>query len=477
MECAANRVFATSGPASCSPSCVASRMPRHCQGCEMRTAAVATSRFANHVGLRSHFSTRKKTTVRTDRFQGCRLARRSTYAVLHEPSYVSRHHNHVNFGVNNQRWDVLGLGQAIVDFSATVTDDFLNTASVSKGGRRVISVQERGEVLSELDGSSYAVNAGGSLSNSLVALARLGLAEADLKQSRTLKVALGGSIGEDALGEFYRAKIEKAGLAFLSEPEPNSATGTVVVLTTPDAQRSFLSYPGSTHDLLADAAVSASGDCRLLVIEGYLWEMPGAREGIGAAIRKAKAAGAVVAMTAGDSGVAARHREPMLEAIALGVDVAFTNAEEAAALAGTVPGACGAEHSARELGSRLPLAVVTDGSRGAFVAARGRVEHVGPHWAAEPPVDTCGAGDAFAAGFLYGLLKGYNVRSMAAFGAQVASCVISRFGARLKEEDAVRLVADAERLPRRWGALEAVDGDVLPLSRGAGLWAMPAETG
>ena len=362
--------------------------------------------------------------------------------------------------VGDSSWDVLGLGQAIVDFSASVDDDFLQASGVPKGGRRVINVAERGEVLSTLDGSSYKVNAGGSLSNTLVALARLGRAEAQLNGSAPLRVGLGGSIGGDALGEFYKAKIEKAGVEFISEPQSDSATGTVVVLTTDDAQRSFLSYPGTAHDLVTDAAISSIDNCRALIIEGYLWEMPDALQGISHAVKKAKDSGTLVVMTAGDAGVVERHRTEMLKVLELGVDVMFTNVQEAAALLGLSEMAetehC-AEEAAKMLASLSTLGVVTDGSRGAYIAGLGRVQHVEPHWAADKPVDTCGAGDAYAAGVLYGLLNGHDIHSMGQFGARVASAVISRYGARLKKDDALKLAREISGLPAQ-GAILPSEG-------------------
>lgn len=353
---------------------------------------------------------------------------------------------------------MLGLGQAIVDFNATVSDEFLTATGVAHGGRKVISVEERGAVISNLDGSAYDVNAGGSLSNSLVALARLGRADAQLFGVEPLQVALGGSIGADALGEFYRARITKAGVDFLSQPQPESATGTVVVLTTSDAQRSFLSYPGTAHDLVKDAATAAVRSSRIVVIEGYLWEMPDAWAGIRHAITVAKAAGTMIAMSAGDVGVVERHREEMLRALELGVDVMFANGAEASALMGVSP-EC-AEESAMMLGSHAALAVVTNGAKGAYVAALGRLQHIQPHWAPEKPVDTCGAGDAYAAGVLYGLLNGYDISSMAQCGARVASAVISRYGARLKKGDALALVEEMAMLDNQ--------GAVLPPERGTG---------
>jgi sugar/nucleoside kinase (ribokinase family) len=126
-----------------------------------------------------------------------------------------------------------------VDFSGTVGDDFLEQLGLVKGIRKVVNHEERGKVLRALDGRSYKLSAGGSLSNTLVALARLGTAST---QSRTLNVAMTGSVGSDALGDFYRTKLLRAGVHFLSQPVVDGTTGTVIVLTTPDAQRTMLSY-------------------------------------------------------------------------------------------------------------------------------------------------------------------------------------------------------------------------------------------
>mmetsp|Transcript_16179 Transcript_16179/g.45084 ORF Transcript_16179/g.45084 Transcript_16179/m.45084 type:complete len:463 (+) Transcript_16179:345-1733(+) len=416
-----------------------------------RLAATAASCGSPRLRLDCWGATMRRTTVPPPTCSG--RARPAGACRSHMPAWNDSYDGSCPDVVGNSRWDVLGLGQAIVDFSASVDEDFLEFSGVPKGGRKVISVDERGSVLSTLDGSSYKVNAGGSLSNTLVALARLGRAEAQLTGSTPLRVGLGGSIGCDALGEFYKAKIQKAGVEFISEPQLNSATGTVVVLTTDDAQRSFLSYPGTAHDLVTDAATGAIDNCRALVIEGYLWEMPGALEGISHAVKKARQSGTLVVMTAGDPGVVQRHKAEMLSVLELGVDVMFTNAHEAAALVGIDADEeqC-AEEAAMMLASHATLGVVTDGRRGAYIAGLGRVQHVEPHWATDKPIDTCGAGDAYAAGVLYGLLNGYDIPSMGKFGARVASAVISRYGARLKKDDALKLAQEMAVSPAH-GAL------------------------
>ncbi|KAK9803573.1 hypothetical protein WJX72_001343 [[Myrmecia] bisecta] len=326
----------------------------------------------------------------------------------------------------------------MVDFAASVDDTFLERCGAEKGERRVVTVEERADILETLDGSSYQVSAGGSLSNTLVAIARLGAAEHQLWGSGLLKVAMGSVVGSDPLGKFYCAQLRQAGVEILTEPQANSNTGTVVVLTTPDANRTMQSYLGTPQELPITAFLEdAICRSRVLVIEGYLWEMPNARESILTAIAGARRSGTLVALTAGDSGLITRHRDDLWAALDAGADILFTNRGEAAALLDR-PG-CSAEDAALALGPHCGTVVVTDGANGSYMCALGQLSVVPPHWATEKPVDTCGAGDAYAAGLLYGLLSGYNVTNMGRAGARVASTVISKFGAALTPSEALQL--------------------------------------
>ena len=129
-----------------------------------------------------------------------------------------------------------------------------------------------------------------------------------------------------AQGAFHRAQLASAGVCLLADPLPDSTTGTVTVLTTGDADRTFLSYLGDGQALtLTPALEAALGACRMLVVEGYLWEMPGAAASVAAAIAAARSGGAGIALTAGDPGLVARHREDLWGALREGVDVFFAN--------------------------------------------------------------------------------------------------------------------------------------------------------
>jgi hypothetical protein len=326
-----------------------------------------------------------------------------------------------------------------------VDDAFLRDLGVTKGSRTLISHTQRSEVLSRLDGESYVCHAGGSLSNTLVALSRL--------SGGTARVSLAADVGSDALGGFYRAQMRAAGVhvcsASSSAPtealadESPSGTGTVVVLTTPDAQRTMLAYlpaSGSEAALLgAQDVVATASDADLLLVEGYLLEQHHTVGAICDAIAAARSGGALVALTCADVGVVRAHGDAFRAVLAAGVDVVFANAEEGMQLVH----ASDAHDAAQALALCATIAVVTDGSRGAYLATAGGacVEHAPPFWMPDAPVDTCGAGDAYAAGVLHGLLKGASLQHAGTFAARVAAAVIARHGARLDEADAASLAS------------------------------------
>ena len=318
----------------------------------------------------------------------------------------------------------------------------------------LISVDERGQLLAALDTASPSVSAGGSAANTVRAVARLAAAGATARSHPRLSVGWAPVAGPDAQGAFHAASMAEAGVGVVAQAAtvsvhngaPPHATGTVVVLTTPDAQRTFLAHVESPPGPLtwAPAVLTAASRSRVLLVEGYLWELPGAEAAIAAAVDAARGGGGLVAMTAGDAGVCRRARATMLRALESGAaDVLFANRAEAAALLGCADGDAGppAHDAAAALGTHVGVAAVTDGANGAALSALGALCVVPPVWGKEPPVDINGAGDAFAAGALYGLLAGLPIAALGRAGARAAAAVIARTGAALTAEEADRVVA------------------------------------
>ncbi|KAF7836544.1 putative Ribokinase [Senna tora] len=334
-----------------------------------------------------------------------------------------------------ERWDVLGLGQAMVDFSGTVDDEFLKKLGLEKGTRKVVNHEERGRILQAMDGCSYKAAAGGSLSNSLVALARLGSRPIG---GPIINVAMAGSVGSDPLGSFYRAKLRRANVQFLSSPITDGTTGTVIVLTTPDAQRTMLAYQGTSSTVNYDTSLAnIIPKTNILVVEGYLFELRDTIKTIAKACEEARRSGALVAVTASDVSCIERHFDDFWEIVEKYADIIFANSDEARALCNFTSKESSAS-ATRYLSLFVPLVSVTDGQRGSFIGVKGEAVYIPPSPCLA--VDTCGAGDAYASGILYGVLRGISdVKRIGKIGASVAATVVGQQGTRLRVSDAVKL--------------------------------------
>ncbi|CAN6294180.1 unnamed protein product [Urochloa humidicola] len=336
----------------------------------------------------------------------------------------------------SERWDVLGLGQAMVDFSGMVDDEFLERLGIEKGTRKVVNHEERGRVLRAMDGCSYKAAAGGSLSNSLVALARLGSSRS--AGYPDLKIAMAGSVGSDPLGSFYRAKLRRANVHFLSKPVKDGTTGTVIVLTTPDAQRTMLAYQGTSSTLSYDSDLAdLVSKSNVLVVEGYLFELPHTIEAIKQACEDAHKNGALIAVTASDVSCIKRCYNDFWDIVGNYADILFANANEARAFC-ELPSTDSPMSATRYLSHSVPLVSVTDGVHGSYIGVKGEAIYIPPPPCL--PVDTCGAGDAYASGILYGVLRGASdLKSIGLLASRVAAVVVGQQGTRLRVQDADRL--------------------------------------
>ncbi|KAG0556287.1 hypothetical protein KC19_11G040800 [Ceratodon purpureus] len=207
----------------------------------------------------------------------------------------------------------------------------------------------------------------------------------------------------------------------------------------------MLSYQGMSSIVNFDTVLaSAIAKSRVLVVEGYLWEISQTIDAIAQACEAACQQGVLVALTASDVSCVTRHRQQFLDVMCKSTDILFANADEARALCGFGENST-PEQAAKHLNQFCPLVSVTDGARGSYIGLRGELVFIPP--APCVPVDTCGAGDAYAAGVLYGLLRGIpDVKGMGDLAARVAAIVVGQQGTRLKEEAAVELAESVNSL-------------------------------
>ncbi len=317
--------------------------------------------------------------------------------------------------MTDRRLDVLAIGNAIVDVIADADDEFLARTQMQKGAMRLIDEAEATR-LYEAMGPARELS-GGSAANTVAGVASLGL-----------KAGFVGQLADDQLGEIFSHDIRSLGVAFETPLRTDvGATARCLILVTPDAQRTMNTFLGAAQRLSPDSVDPARvADAHILYLEGYLWDPEEPRATMVKAMRAARAAGTKVAFTLSDSFVVERHRSDIWDLFReRQVDILFANEAEIMSLAEHVS----TEEAALAVAAHVPNVVVTRSEKGAFALAEGQRFSVG----AEPIrvlVDTTGAGDLFAAGYLAGEARGLGIERSLKLGATCAAEVIQHYGAR-----------------------------------------------
>ena len=325
------------------------------------------------------------------------------------------------------RLDVVGIGNAIVDVVAQADDALLAEEDLPKGSMTLIDAA-RAEALRARMGPGAEI-CGGSAANTMVGVARLGGAAGYV-----------GKIRDDEAGAAFRQDIEAAGVGFSTPAaEDGAATARCLVFVTPDAQRTMTTYLGACVELgPGDIDPDFIASARLLYMEGYLWDPPAAKEAFRKALGIAHAAGGRVCLSLSDSFCVDRHRAELRDLVANHVDVLFANEDEAMSLYEV------AEFGAALAAARADCAVaaLTRSAKGSVVAGDGAVHTIEAAPVARV-VDTTGAGDLYASGFLLGLARGFDLARCGRLASLTAGEIIGHYGAR-PEADIAPLV-DASR--------------------------------
>jgi adenosine kinase len=313
------------------------------------------------------------------------------------------------------RFDVLGIGNAIVDVIARTDDDFLVEQKMRKGGMQLID-EPRATSLYDAMGPAVEIS-GGSAANTIVGAASLGA-----------RAAFIGKVRDDVLGRVFAHDIRAAGVAFDTPPASGGpSTARCYVLVTPDGERTMNTYLGAAQDLHPkDIDAEAVAAAQVIYLEGYLWDPPHAKEAFVKAAKIAHQAERDVALTLSDAFCVDRYRAEFLDLIRTGtVDLVFANERELHSLYQTAD----FDSALNALRGDARLAVVTRSEKGCLVVTREETDVV-PALPVERVVDATGAGDLFAAGFLVGLARGADYRTAARLGALSAAEVIQHLGAR-----------------------------------------------
>lgn len=311
--------------------------------------------------------------------------------------------------------DVLAIGNAIVDVIADADDGFLQCEGMHKGAMRLIDEAEATRLYEAMGPGRE--RSGGSAANTVAGIASLGL-----------KAGFIGQLADDQLGGIFAHDVRSLGVAF-ETPARNDvgASARCLILVTADAQRTMNTFLGAAQ-MLGPDAIDADhvAQAKILYLEGYLWDPEAPRQAMMKAMDAARAAGTKVAFTLSDSFVVDRHRQGLWSLFEQGrIDILFANEAEIMSLAEHES----VEQSALTVASRVPTVVVTRSEKGAF-ALSGEDRAEVPAEPIRQLVDTTGAGDLFAAGFLAGEARGLGLERSLKLGAICAAEVIQHYGAR-----------------------------------------------
>jgi sugar/nucleoside kinase (ribokinase family) len=313
-------------------------------------------------------------------------------------------------------FDVVAIGHAIVDVLVHADDDLVATVGIEKGTMNLIDADTAEQLYAKLGPAVEA--SGGSAANTAAGLASLGS-----------NVAFVGKIRDDQLGEVFAHDIRAIGVSFAGQPAGSGQpTGRCLILVTADGERTMGTHLGIADEVDVDEVDRAlAPGAAVTYIEGYMIGLPGSAAAVERAIADTRAGGGQVALTLSDPFWVELHGNRFRELLAAGViDVLFANEDEAIGLTG----APSFEAAVAALHEQCPLVTVTRGAAGAVVASRYTGLESVPAAPVDKVVDTTGAGDLYAAGFLHGLTHGLSPVECARLGALCAAEVISHMGAR-----------------------------------------------
>ena len=316
--------------------------------------------------------------------------------------------------INYPSLDVVGIGNAIVDVLTTINDSLLEKLSFHKGSMTLIDESKAKELYDMV--TNRIQRPGGSVANSLACVAQLGG-----------KAAFIGRVRNDMLGKIFTEEISTTGTIFKTPPSSvGPSTARCLIFVTPDAQRTMCTYLGASVLLEPkDIDLSAVSAAKILYLEGYLWDNPAAKNAFIKAAQIAKNAGRKVALSLSDSFCVNRHRESFIKLVEDHIDILFANEDEITTLYET----SSLNTAIERLKKNCDLAAITIGAKGSILISNGKEIKVDPYIFGKA-IDTTGAGDLYAGGFLKGLADGLKPEISAKIGSLCAGHIVTQLGSR-----------------------------------------------
>lgn len=312
-----------------------------------------------------------------------------------------------------KKFDVLGLGNPLIDLIANVDDKCLENLDLVKDSMNLVDEKRQEEILDSLDTSKLHVDVGGSCGNTMVGVAQFGG-----------KSAYCGKVGNDKLADNFENELVKLGVSSYLKRN-DGKTGSTVILVTPDAARTMNTNLASCQMFSEnDIDYASIEDSKYIYVEGYLWDTEVQKKAVMAAFDHAKKVGTKISLSLSDPFCVDRNKEDFTNLINNYVQLLFCNADEAMQMTDTKT----PEEAGEILKEKVEHVVITMGKDGAKVWHKGQVFAVSSFEV--NAVDTTGAGDSFAAGYLFGITNGYTEKKAGTLASLLASKVVSKIGPR-----------------------------------------------
>ena len=313
-----------------------------------------------------------------------------------------------------KRYDVVGIGNAIVDIISRCDDGFLSKHDLAKGFMRLIDAEEANRLYAAM--GPAVERSGGSVANTIAGLASFGA-----------KCGFIGRVAADQFGGIFRHDIRSQGVAYETAPATDGApTARCLILVTPDGERAMNTFLGASVDLTAnDIDQAMIENSKIIYLEGYLFDRHQAKEAFRDAAGRARRVGVKVALSLSDAFCVDRHRDDFRRLVREGADIVFANEKEITSLYQVNSFEAAANAALQD----CEMAVLTRSEEGSVIVASGETIEI-PADAVPQVVDVTGAGDLYAAGFLYGLTRGLPLETCGRLGSLAAAEVIRHIGAR-----------------------------------------------
>jgi adenosine kinase len=315
----------------------------------------------------------------------------------------------------NKKYDIVGIGNAIVDLISEVDDSYLKKNKIIKGSMSLVDYDVVNRIGNEVN--IIRTISGGSVANSIVSMAQ-----------QNLKTAFIGKVNQDELGEKFSQGLKKEKVEFkISKSLTNKYTARCVILISTDAERTMNTYLGISQELTEeDIDLGIISNSSMLYLEGYLWDLDNAKKAIKKSISAAKNSETLVAFSISDTFCVDRFREEFIDLINNSADLIFANEAEIKSLYETSE----LDIAIKKCQETNKVFAITLGDKGAKIIHKDKIIKIEPE-KIDKLVDTTGAGDLFAAGFLSEYIRTQDLGSSGKLGVKMASIIIQQFGARI----------------------------------------------